>query len=128
MRYASLIAGALLLLGMAAACPAEDLTVSLPGVEITRIQATFDCGAEGVALGLPRGPFTVEYLNAGDNHLAVLPVNGKKLVFANVMSASGARYAAGRYIWWDAGGRGVTLYATGIDGHPKADCRTVKKK
>jgi membrane-bound inhibitor of C-type lysozyme len=128
MRYASLIAGAVLLLGIAAACPAEDLTVPLPGVEITRIQATFDCGAEGVALGLPPGPFTVEYLNAGDNHLAVLPLNGKKLVFANVISGSGARYAAGKYIWWDAGGRGITLYATGIDGHPKANCRTVKKK
>ena len=128
MRYASLIAGAVLLSGIAATCPAEDLTVSLRGVEITRIQATFNCGAEGVALGLPSGPFTVEYLNAGDNHLAVLPLNGKKLVFANVISGSGARYAAGRYIWWDAGSRGVTLYATGIDGHPKADCRAVKKK
>lgn len=96
MRYVSLIAGAVLLLGMATVCPAEDLTVSLPGVEITRIQATFDCGAEGVALGLPSGPFIVEYLNAGDNHLAVLPLNGKKLVFANVISGSGARYAADR--------------------------------
>ncbi|MBN9617096.1 MAG: hypothetical protein BGO25_14635 [Acidobacteriales bacterium 59-55] len=128
MRYVSLIAGAILLSGMAVACPAEDLTVSLPGVEITRIQATFDCGAEGVALGLPSGAFTVEYLNAGDNHLAVLPLHGKKLIFTNVVSGSGARYAAARYIWWDAGARGVTLYATGVDGHPKADCRTVRKK
>lgn len=127
MRYAAAIAGAILILEMGAAALAEGLTVRLPGVKVTRIQASFDCGADGVALGLPSGPFMVEYLNAGENHLAVLPVHGKQLVFANVISASGARYAAGRYIWWDAGDRGVTLYAEGVDGHPKADCRVVKK-
>ncbi|MEO6910213.1 MAG: MliC family protein [Edaphobacter sp.] len=126
MRYGVLIAGAMLWAGTSAL--AESLIVRLPGVEVTRIRASFACGAEGVALGLPAGPFTVEYLNAGENHLAVLPVHGKRLIFANVIAASGARYAAGRYIWWDAGGRGVTLYAEGIDGHPKADCHLLKKR
>lgn len=126
MRYGVLIAGAMLWAGAIAL--AEDLNVRLPGVEVTRIRASFECGAEGVALGLPSGPFTVEYLNAGDNHLAVLPVHGKRLIFANVIAASGARYAAGQYIWWDAGSRGITLYAEGVDGHPKADCRVVRKQ
>ena len=125
MRFASVLTGAMLWMSMAAL--AENLTLQLPGVQVTRIRATFACGADGVALGLPSGPFTVEYLNAGENHLAVLPVHGTQMVFANVISASGARYAAGRYIWWDAGDRGVTLYAEGIDGHPKADCHLVKK-
>lgn len=127
MRYAAVIAGAMLVTGWSAAAGAENLTVHLPGVEVARIRASFECGAAGVALGLPAGPFTVEYLNAGENHLALLPVHGKQLVFANVISASGARYAAGRYIWWDAGDRGIALYAEGIDGHPKADCRLVKQ-
>ena len=128
MRYIAAIAGVVLIAGSGAPVPAEDLSVRLPGVAVTRIHASFECGADGVALGLPAGPFTVEYLNAGENHLAVLPVHGQALVFANVISASGARYAAGRYIWWDAGARGVTLYADGIDGHPKAECHLVKKQ
>lgn len=127
MRSMAAMAGAVLVLGMVGSGVGEDLTVRLPGVTVTRIRASFECGTEGVAMGLPAGPFTVEYLSAGENHLAVLPVHGQALVFANVISGSGARYAAGRYIWWDAGARGVTLYAEGIDGHPKADCHLVKK-
>ena len=126
MRYVTAIAGAMFWMGALAL--AEDLTIPLPGIEITRIHASFECGPEGVALGLPSGPFPVEYINAGENHLAVLPLRGKPQILANVTSASGARYAAGRYIWWDAGDRGVTLYAEGIDGHRKADCHLVKKR
>jgi membrane-bound inhibitor of C-type lysozyme len=122
------MAGMVLIAGMVAPALPEDLSVRLPNVPVTRIHASFDCGADGVALGLPSGPFTVEYLNAGENHLAVLPLHGQRLIFANVISGSGARYAAGRYIWWDAGARGVTLYADGVDGHPKAECHTVKKQ
>ncbi|GGG76432.1 MliC family protein [Edaphobacter dinghuensis] len=128
MRYAAVIAGIVLIAGTVASPLAEDLSVRLPGVPVTRIHATFECGADGVALGLPSGPFTVDYLNAGENHLAVLPIHGQALVFANVISGSGARYAAGRYIWWDAGARGVTLYADGVDGHPKAECHAVEKR
>jgi membrane-bound inhibitor of C-type lysozyme len=122
------IAGMVLIAGIGASVLAESLSVRLPGVDVTRIHASFECGADGVALGLPAGPFTVEYLNAGENHLAVLPIHGQGLVFANVISGSGARYAAGRYIWWDAGARGVTLYADGVNGHPKAECHLVKKQ
>lgn len=128
MRYAAVIAGIVLIAGTVASPLAEDLSVRLPGVPITRIHSTFECGADGVALGLPSGLFTVDYLNAGENHLAVLPIHGQALIFANVISGSGARYAAGRYIWWDAGDRGVTLYADGVDGHPKAECHAVKKR
>lgn len=127
MRSMTAIAVAVLILGVGASGVGEELTVRLPGVAVTKIHASFDCGADGVALGLPAGPFTVQYLNAGENHLAVLPVHGQALVFASVISASGARYAAGRYVWWDAGARGVTLYAEGVDGHTKADCQLVKK-
>ncbi|HEV2709499.1 MAG TPA: MliC family protein [Edaphobacter sp.] len=126
MRSMAAIAGAVLMLGMIVSVPAEDLTVRLPGVAVTRIRASFECGSAGVAMGLPAGPFTVEYLNAGENHLAVLPVHGQALIFTNVVSGSGARYAAGRYIWWDAGARGVTLSVEG-DGHQQANCHLVKK-
>lgn len=128
MRYMAAMVGAVLLAGIVVPSLAEDLSVHLPGVAVTRIHASFECGAKGVALGLPSGQFTVEYLNAGENHLAVLPVHGQPMVFTNVISGSGARYAAGRYIWWDAGDRGVTLYAEGVDGHSKAECHLVKKQ
>jgi membrane-bound inhibitor of C-type lysozyme len=127
MRSMAAIAGAVLMLGTFASGAAENLTLRLPGVTVTRIHASFECGAEGVAMGLPAGPFTVQYLNAGENHLAVLPVHGQALIFANVISGSGARYAAGRYIWWDAGARGVTLSVEG-SGHQEADCKLVKKR
>lgn len=126
MRYAAVITGAMLWIGATAF--AEELTLQLPDVAINRIHARFECGKAGAALGLPSGPFTVEYVNAGENRIAVLPVHGKPLIFANVISASGARYAAGRYIWWDAGSRGVTLYAEGVADSPKADCHSLKKK
>ncbi|WP_134438727.1 lysozyme inhibitor, partial [Pseudomonas aeruginosa] len=54
--------------------------------------------------------FTVQYLNKGDNSLAVVPVSDNStLVFSNVISASGAKYAAGQYIWWTKGEE-ATLY------------------
>jgi membrane-bound inhibitor of C-type lysozyme len=91
---------------------ATDLTIHLPGdVPVQRHVVQMQCDPAAVKLGLPSSPFPVEYINAGTVSLAVLPLNGKPLVFANVMSGSGARYAANRYIWWDAGSRGITLSA-----------------
>ncbi len=45
----------------------------------------------------------VSYVNADPNFLAIVPVDGKSIVFASVISGSGARYAAGRYEWWSKG-------------------------
>ncbi len=75
-------------------------------------------------LGLPAGPFTVTYLNGAGNSLAVLPLGGVSLVMANVVSADGARYAAGRYVWWDLGGRGAMLTRDAPNGE-QAMCRSL---
>ncbi|MED5609255.1 MULTISPECIES: MliC family protein [unclassified Pseudomonas] len=62
--------------------------------------------------------FSVQYLNKGDNHLAVVPVSdSSSLVFANVISASGAKYAAGQYVWWTKGEE-ATLYKDWKGGEP----------
>lgn len=45
----------------------------------------------------------VSYVNAGENRLAILPVDGVERVFVNVVSGSGARYVAGEYEWWSKG-------------------------
>src|SRR5690606_28096256 len=59
----------------------------------------YDCG-DG-------GPLTADYIIAAPNYLAVIELEGKKLVFVTVLSASGARYAAGEYEWWTKGGEGT---------------------
>ncbi len=108
---------------------AADLNIPLgKEASVERLTAEFRCDAEGVKLGLPAGPFIVEYINGGGNSLAVLPIHEKPMIFANVVAADGARYAAGRYIWWDAPGRSITLSADTADGHKQSDCQGAEKK
>jgi membrane-bound inhibitor of C-type lysozyme len=112
----------------AAAGEATDLTIRLTGeAPVSRRVAQFQCDSTGVQLGLPAGAFPVEYLDGNGNSLAVLPIGGRSLIFANVISASGARYASGRYVWWDAGSRGVHLYSDfdSLDGKKQATCHSV---
>ena len=45
----------------------------------------------------------VQYVNAGDNALALMEIDGEDLVFVNVVSASGAKYVSGGYVWWSKG-------------------------
>ena len=85
-------------------------------------------------MGLPAGAFSVEYINAAGsdggagNHLAVLPIHGASLIFANVISGSGAKYAAGEYIWWDAAGRSVSLSSDSLAGKMRSECHRVASK
>lgn len=68
-------------------------------------------------------PFTVAYINAAPNFLAIVPVEDQVLVFSAVISASGARYAAGQYVWWTSG-PDASLYdlTQGEDADPVATC------
>jgi membrane-bound inhibitor of C-type lysozyme len=54
-------------------------------------------------------------------------VNGASLIFTNVTSASGARYAAGQYIWWDAAGS-VNFYSDSLAGKKESACHRVDAK
>ncbi len=75
-----------------------DVSLSIPlqtGATSSVTTATYSCaGGE---------PFKVQYVNAGANTLALLPVDGEERIFVNVVSGSGARYASGQYIWWSKG-------------------------
>ena len=74
---------------------ATDFTLHLKGTQpISRSVVRYECDAEGAKMGLPVGPFSVEYLIGAGNSLAMLSVNGESLVFTNIVSRSGARYAA----------------------------------
>lgn len=58
-------------------------------------------------------PFDVIYINAAPNFLALVPIEDEPqfIVFASVISGSGARYAAGKWIWW-TDGVDASLYDT----------------
>lgn len=47
--------------------------------------------------------FSVDYVNATPNVFAVMHIENQILIFVNVLSASGAKYVTGEYIWWTKG-------------------------
>ena len=102
---------------------ADDITIHLPKTtSITKKTVQYQCDAQAAKIGLPSGPFAVDYINGGGNSLAVVPISGNSLIFSNVMAASGARYAAQQFIWWEAHGT-VTLYSDGLGGKMQSACR-----
>lgn len=114
------------LLAASAPSPAANLTIHLKGGgRITRSTIRYRCDEEGARMGLPSGVFSVEYINGAGNGLAIVPVNGRSLIFANVVSGSGARYAAAQYIWWDAAGRSTSFSSDSLSGQARSECHRV---
>ena len=68
----------------------------------------------------------VTYVNAGPVSLVVFAFDGQPVVGANVLSASGARYAGAQYIWWN-NGRDASLYdlTKGENAAPILECSEV---
>lgn len=54
--------------------------------------------------------FSVQYVNAGANALALLPIDGEDRIFVNVVAASGARYVSGAHVWWTKGDTATLEY------------------
>jgi membrane-bound inhibitor of C-type lysozyme len=105
---------------------ATDLTIHLNGSQpIMRKTLKVQCDAQGTKMGLPSGIFSVEYLNGAGNSLAIVPVGGDSLIFANVFAGSGARYAAKEFVWWDAAGRGITFSSDSLAGKISSTCHRV---
>ena len=72
----------------------------------------YDCGQPE--------PLSVKYVNAAPNYLAFLTVGNRTLVFVTVLSASGAKYAAGEYEWWNKGSEATLANLTTPDAEPIA--------
>jgi membrane-bound inhibitor of C-type lysozyme len=118
---------ALGLVGSAAALLATDLTIHLAGAaSISRKTVQYQCDSAGTKIGVPGGPFAVEYVNGGGNSLAIVPVAGSSLIFSNVSAGSGARYTAQQYTWWEAGGA-VTLSSDSLAGKAYSTCKPIGK-
>lgn len=108
--------------------PAKDIVIHLPAnTSVTRKIVRYECDAVAEKIGLPTGRFSVEYIDGGGNSLVVVPISGKPLVFSNVISGSGARYAARQYIWWEAKGE-ATLYSDAMNGKLQSVCRPVHER
>ena len=117
-----------LVLGLSACAVASfaaDLSIHQPkSATFIRKSVQYSCDAAGHKIGVPDGVFSVEYINGGGNSLVVVPIGGTSLIFSNVTSGSGARYAAQQYIWWEAHGA-VTLYSDSLAGKLQSACKTV---
>ena len=102
------------LLGTHALAAEFSLNLSLTG-DVQTITANYDCGTDA--------PLTVTYLNADPNFLVIVPVKGEDLIFVNTIAASGAKYEAGQYIWWNKGADATLNDVTeGLDAAPVLTC------
>ena len=68
----------------------------------------------------------VDYINAAPNYLAMIPLDGSTLLFNTVLAGSGAKYVAGKYVWWNKG-NDASLYdlTMGANAKPIATCSQV---
>ena len=98
---ARFVAAAIALPAAGRAAPAADITLPTDAASVDRVEAAYDCEKAG--------KIAVTYLAAGADSLAVVPVEGGDRIFVAVISGSGARYAAGPYVWWTKG-RDASLY------------------
>lgn len=67
-------------------------------------------------------PFAVDYVNASPTFLAIVPVEGERLLFANVVAASGARYVSGQYEWWTSGSNATLTDVMAPEGTDPLTC------
>ncbi len=70
---------------------------------------------------------TVQYMNTKNKQsFALLTVDGRKMLFVNVLSASGAKYVGDHYTWWTKGPQGTLSDDTADPNAPPmlADCKT----
>lgn len=105
---------------MAGAALAQDAPVTITldsGAKASVPTVNYSC--EGSEEPLP-----VQYINAGPNSVAILPVEGQSLLFVTTISGSGARYVSGRYEWWSKGEEGTLRDLTAAENAaPMAECR-----
>lgn len=101
------------------AAMASTVTLELPGdAKVDRNSVDYKCGDQAVK---------VEYINAGNNSLAVLTRGDLTIVAVTVLSGSGARYAGQQYVWWTKGDN-ADLYdlTRGEEAPAVLSCEAVK--
>ncbi|WP_409219256.1 MliC family protein [Caballeronia sp. INSB1] len=99
------------------------MPLTVPQIQTASTQTTrYDC-KDGKSV-------SVQYTNTRNRQsFAALTVDGRKLLFVNVVAGSGARYVADQYTWWTKGSQ-ANLYdeMAAKDSPPLlADCEARKK-
>lgn len=114
-----LLAGGFVLALLPAVAGAGEIVIPLPdGTTAQTIRARYDCGAFGMV--------EARYFNAPPVALASLSFKNEFVVAANVLAASGARYAGGKYVWWTKGDTADLYDLTSGEGAPPvASCSSV---
>ncbi|MCZ2157842.1 MliC family protein [Bartonella sp. 220] len=75
---------------------ASSLVIEVPDTP----EPTIESIAYQCSIGTKKERVEATYYNTGDISLVDLKWNEKRIIAANVISASGAKYAGGEYIWW----------------------------
>ncbi|MDR5771077.1 MliC family protein [Caballeronia sp. LZ002] len=93
----SLVLSAALLMASTIATTARAMPLTVPQIQTASTQTTrYDC-KDGKSV-------SVQYTNARNHQsFAALTVDGRKLLFVNVIAGSGAKYVADQYTWWTKG-------------------------
>ncbi|WP_409014928.1 MliC family protein [Caballeronia sp. LP006] len=79
------------------ATTSRAMPLTVPQIQTASTQTTrYDC-KDGKSV-------SVQYTNARNHQsFAALTVDGRKLLFVNVIAGSGAKYVADQYTWWTKG-------------------------
>lgn len=110
---------------------AESISVTMPGISVTvptgdaangasenvapssgfaiSVTGSDDFSSEKVKYKCGDQDVIATYINADDISLVQLDFSDKTIVAANVLAASGAKYAGDQFIWWEDQGE-VSLY------------------
>jgi membrane-bound inhibitor of C-type lysozyme len=104
-------------IGLVPAAHAAQLTVEEIDTD-ARTVSTYQCANR------PKPVRVAYWLARNGQSFALVPVDGKPMLFVDTVSASGARYQAGRYVWWTKGRTGnLRDEIAGQDAPPLlADC------
>lgn len=112
MRQTTLRIDAVLVVAFAATvAQADPLTIDLPGAgSAERQTVAYSCDGDRKV--------TAEYVNAGENALAIVDLGDQTILMASVLSGSGARYAGQHYVWWTKGNAADFYDLTRGEGAP----------
>ncbi|ACR29733.1 MliC family protein [Burkholderia glumae] len=114
-----------LLAGLAGARAALAAQLTVEEIDTdARTVATYRCANQ------PKPVRVAYWLARNGQSFALVPVDGRPMLFVDTVSASGARYQAGRYTWWTKGPTGnLTDEIAGPSAPPLlADCEEIKAK
>ncbi|MEE2950506.1 MAG: MliC family protein [Pseudomonadota bacterium] len=102
MRCLSVVGTMLAAMAGAPHAHSEAVSLDLDG-PVDRQSVAYECRASADAQPTS---LSVEYLNMPTNNLAILPVEGSPRLFVSSLSAAGAKYVSGEWVWWTKGPRG----------------------